>query len=377
MIQSIWEDNRIILTLDAGGTNFVFSAIQAGKEITKPIELPTSTDSLDAIIGTIINGFTSLIDLLDQEPYAISFAFPGPADYPKGIIGDLPNLPAFRGGVALKPVLENKFDIPVFVNNDGNLFAYGEAIAGFLPYVNDALKKRNNIKQYHNLVGLTLGTGFGGGIVRNKELLIGDNSNASEVWSLQDFEKQYSFIEESISIRAIKREYLKILDGNSSNANNLSPKDIFELVENGTEKQKEAAKLSFERFGRALGQAIANIVTIIDGLIVLGGGISNAYKLFMPACMEVLNGKMKSYNGEEKPRLPLRFYDIEDSEDFNTFLKGQQKKISVPFSNQQIEYDSEKRVAIGKSVLGTSKASAIGAYAFALSQLNKKQQYHT
>lgn len=377
MIQSIWEDNRIILTLDAGGTNFVFSAIQAGKEITKPIELPTSTDSLDAIIGTIINGFTSLIDLLDQEPYAISFAFPGPADYPKGIIGDLPNLPAFRGGVALKPVLENKFDVPVFVNNDGNLFAYGEAIAGFLPYVNDALKKRNNIKQYHNLVGLTLGTGFGGGIVRNKELLIGDNSNASEVWSLQDFEKQYSFIEESISIRAIKREYLKILDGNSSNANNLSPKDIFELVENGTEKQKEAAKLSFERFGRALGQAIANIVTIIDGLIVLGGGISNAYKLFMPACMEVLNGKMKSYNGEEKPRLPLRFYDIEDSEDFNTFLKGQQKKISVPFSNQQIEYDSEKRVAIGKSVLGTSKASAIGAYAFALSQLNKKQQYHT
>lgn len=377
MIQSIWEDNRIILTLDAGGTNFVFSAIQAGKEITKPIELPTSTDSLDAIIGTIINGFTSLIDLLDQEPYAISFAFPGPADYPKGIIGDLPNLPAFRGGVALKPVLENKFDIPVFVNNDGNLFAYGEAIAGFLPYVNGALKKRNNIKQYHNLVGLTLGTGFGGGIVRNKELLIGDNSNASEVWSLQDFEKQYSFIEESISIRAIKREYLKILDGNSSNANNLSPKDIFELVENGTEKQKEAAKLSFERFGRALGQAIANIVTIIDGLIVLGGGISNAYKLFMPACMEVLNGKMKSYNGEEKPRLPLRFYDIEDSEDFNTFLKGQQKRISVPFSNQQIEYDSEKRVAIGKSVLGTSKASAIGAYAFALSQLNKKQQYHT
>ncbi len=67
MIQNIWEDNRIILTLDAGGTNFVFSAIQAGKEITKPIELPTSADNLDAIIGTIINGFTSLIDLLGSR----------------------------------------------------------------------------------------------------------------------------------------------------------------------------------------------------------------------------------------------------------------------------------------------------------------------
>ncbi len=75
-----------------------------------------------------------------EPPVAISFAFPGPADYPAGIIGDLPNLPAFRGGVALGPMLEEKFGIPVFINNDGDLFVYGEAIAGFLPYVNGLLE---------------------------------------------------------------------------------------------------------------------------------------------------------------------------------------------------------------------------------------------
>jgi glucokinase len=64
---------------------------------------------------------------------AISFAFPGPSDYPRGIIGDLGNLPCFRGGVALGPMLEDTFEIPVFINNDGDLFAYGEAIGGFLP----------------------------------------------------------------------------------------------------------------------------------------------------------------------------------------------------------------------------------------------------
>ena len=68
-----------------------------------------------------------------QPPVAISFAFPGPADYPAGIIGDMSNMPAFRGGVALGPILEDQFGIPVFINNDGDLFVYGEAIAGFLP----------------------------------------------------------------------------------------------------------------------------------------------------------------------------------------------------------------------------------------------------
>jgi glucokinase len=49
-----------------------------------------------------------------------------------GIIGDLENLPTFKGGVALGPMLEEIFNIPVFINNDGDLFAYGEAIAGLL-----------------------------------------------------------------------------------------------------------------------------------------------------------------------------------------------------------------------------------------------------
>ena len=68
------------------------------------------------------------------KPVAISFAFPGPADYPNGIIGGyLPNFPSFREGVALGPFLEYKFGIPVFINNDGDLFAYGEGWAAHCP----------------------------------------------------------------------------------------------------------------------------------------------------------------------------------------------------------------------------------------------------
>lgn len=64
-----------------------------------------------------------------KRPAAISFAFPGPADYPNGIIGGwLPNFPSFRDGVALGPFLQEKFGVPVFINNDGDLFAYALAL---------------------------------------------------------------------------------------------------------------------------------------------------------------------------------------------------------------------------------------------------------
>lgn len=92
------SDNRIVLTLDAGGTNFVFSAIRAGKVIAGPVTLPAIPTRVEACLEQLRKGFALLIGQLPAAPVAISFAFPGPADYRNGIIGDLPNFPAFRGG---------------------------------------------------------------------------------------------------------------------------------------------------------------------------------------------------------------------------------------------------------------------------------------
>lgn len=122
------SDSRIVLTLDAGGTNLVFSAMAANREIVAPVHFPSCPDNLDRMLSTLVGGFKAVRRQLPTAPAAISFAFPGPADYANGVIGDLPNFPSFRGGVALGPYLERHFGIPVFINNDGNLFAYGEAI---------------------------------------------------------------------------------------------------------------------------------------------------------------------------------------------------------------------------------------------------------
>ena len=92
-------DNRVVITLDAGGTNLVFGAMQANKFIVEPITLPSHAENLDKCLATMVEGFQAVIDRLSEKPVAISFAFPGPADYPNGIIGGyLPNFPSFREG---------------------------------------------------------------------------------------------------------------------------------------------------------------------------------------------------------------------------------------------------------------------------------------
>ena len=171
------HDNRTVITLDAGGTNFVFGAMRANEFIVDPITVPSNAHDLDLCLRTMVRGFREIIGRLDEQPAAISFAFPGPADYPNGIIGGyLPNFPSFREGVALGPFLEMTFGIPVFINNDGDLFAYGEALGGALPEVNARLEKAGSAKRYKNLLGYTFGTGFGMGMVVNGELNRGDNS---------------------------------------------------------------------------------------------------------------------------------------------------------------------------------------------------------
>src|SRR3954465_14661801 len=201
------QDPQVVMTLDAGGTSFRFSAMCGNKPITPTTTLPSNADNLDRCLSNIVEGFTATKRNCPHAPAAISFAFPGPADYPNGIIGDLANLPAFRGGIALGPMLEDKFGIPVYINNDGDLFTCGEAIAGLLPHVNELLEEAGSQKRYKNLLGVTLGTGFGGGIVRDGELFLGDNSIAGEVWLLRNKLNPQTRVEEAAGIRAVRHAY--------------------------------------------------------------------------------------------------------------------------------------------------------------------------
>ena len=261
------HDNRTVITLDAGGTNFVFGAMRANEFIVEPITVSSNAHDLDKCLATMVDGFRQIIDRLDEKPVAISFAFPGPADYPNGIIGGyLPNFPSFRDGVALGPFLEMTFGIPVFINNDGDLFAYGEALGGALPEVNARLDKAGSAKRYRNLLGYTFGTGFGVGMVVGGELNRGDNS-CVETFCLRHKKMPDVIVEEGVAVRAVKRVYGE-LSGNPDHG--FEPKEICEIADGKREGDAEAAKAAFAELGEIAGDAMATAVTLTDGLIVIG-----------------------------------------------------------------------------------------------------------
>jgi glucokinase len=365
------DDKRIVMTLDAGGTNFRFSAICGNKPSTETIAMPSNGDNLPKCLDNIVEGFAQVKEQCPAMPAAISFAFPGPADYPRGIIGDLGNLPGFRGGVALGPMLQETFGMPVFINNDGDLFAYGEAIAGFLPYVNSRLEKANSPKRYKNLFGVTLGTGFGGGVVLDGRLLTGDNSISGEVWLLRNKLHPEMNAEEGASIRAVRRTYAEmsgILFEKSP-----EPKDIFAIGMGKSKGDKTAALEAFRRLGEVVGDAMANALTLVDGIGVIGGGISAAWPLFLPTIVSELNSSYTNPQAGKFKRLASSAFNLEDPAQMESFLRGEAREIPIPRSRKKVMYDPLQRIGVGISRLGTSEAVAIGAYAFALNELNKKE----
>lgn len=363
------SDNRIVMVLDAGGTNFVFSAVQAEREIIEPIIIPADGSTLEIVLRKIIQGFKEVRDKLPQAPVAISFCFPGPAEYELGIIGDLENLPTFRGGVALGPMLEEQFGIPVFINNDGDLFAYGEAIAGLLPEINQRINSSNSPKYFRNLLGVTFGTGYGAGVVSRGELFVGDNSAQAEINRMRNKLHTNASAEENVSIRGIKRIFARETGIDITECP--EPKEIFEIGMGLKPGNKEAAVLAFHRMAEVAGDTIANAITLIDGLVVIGGGLAGAYPIFLQRLVDEMNANFTTMVGTAVDRMEIRAFNLEDENDFARFYEGNTTEIKVPFSDKRIKYDSLKRIGVGVSRLGTSQAVAIGAYAFALNALDK------
>jgi glucokinase len=358
---------KTILVLDAGGTNLVFKAVVAGAIQSQTITLPAQSSNLDELLRKIISGFKEINESTFNQAAAISFCFPGPADYEQGIIGDLENLPLFRGGVALKHMLENEFKIPVFINNDGDLFTLGEAIGGLLPEVNKKLSEAGIQKQYSNLLGVTLGTGFGGGIVSNGKLFTGDNSAGAEINRMVHPFDWHTSIEEVLTIRGIKKLFAEEAD--ISIEESPEPSDIFNIGMGAKHGNKQAAITAWEKFGLVLADAIANANTLIDGLTVIGGGLSGAFPLFLPKTIEMLNRRFTRADGGKFPRMEVSAYSLEDEKEEQRFLNFDKKMISVPFSNDTIPYYEEKKMGVGISRLGTSESVAMGAYALAVDKL--------
>lgn len=362
-------DKRVVLTLDAGGTNFVFSATQAYECIVKPVHRKAVANDALACLECIAEGFREVIAQLGegQTPVAISFAFPGPADYAAGVLGDLPNFPGFRGGVAMAAYLKDEFKIPVFINNDGNLYAYGEALAGTLPRINRLLAESGNNMEYKNLIGITFGTGFGAGVVIDGKLLTGDNGCGGDVWLMRNTRYPDMLAEEGVSVRAVKRVYA---ENSGEDASQLNPKDIYDIAEGTKEGNQQAALKAFAELGETAADSIANALNIADGIVTIGGGVAGAAKFILPALVKRLNASLTTFAGGSFPCTQMKVYNLEDEKQLCDFLKDESGVVKVPGKDIHVQYHPVKKTGVAISTIGASTAIFYGAYAYALAQLD-------
>jgi glucokinase len=200
-------------------------------------------------------------------------------------------------------------------------------------------------------------------------LFTGDNSVAGEIWIIRHKLERDTNAEEGASIRAVRRVYASETGTRLEDAP--EPKVIFEIAEGLAGGNQAAAKEAFRRMGEIAGDAISEAITLIDGLVVIGGGIAGAHRQFLPAIVDEMNGTYAAPNGERFRRLIPRAFNLEDAAQLEEFLKGETKELKVPGSSRTVKFDALQRTGVGISRLGTSEATAIGAYAYALTHLEK------
>jgi glucokinase len=258
--------------------------------------------------------------------------------------------------------------MPVFINNDGDLYAYGEALAGSLPFINKILTENNSSKRYQNLVGLTIGTGFGAGIVNQNRLLRGDNMCAGEIWTSSNRVDNNTNSEEGVSIRAVRYFFAEY--ANISLEKAPDPKTIFEIGTKKIEGNQIAAQKAYFKLGRFIGDSIANLITLTDGIVIIGGGVAGAKELIIPGIAHELMSEFTKLNGEKNKRLTHKVFCLNNSAELEEFVKDKSQIIKVPFSTTEVVYDIQARAAYMFSEFDTSEMISLGAFYYAINELN-------
>lgn len=240
--------NGSIIGVDMGGTKISIAKVEKNR-ITKHFTSEISSDGKEnQILQELID---TIGRIFDQNVLGIGIGVPSVVDVKKGIVYDVQNIPSWKE-VPLKPLLEKHFHKPVYINNDANCFAVGEKYFG-------------KAKKFDNLVGVTLGTGLGAGIIIDNRLYCGVNCGAGEFGTMP---YKDSIIEYYCSGQFFLGEHG--IRGNK----------VFAMAKKG---DKTALKI-FEKFGAHLGEAIMIIMFAVDPeAIILGGSVSRSYPFFQKA----------------------------------------------------------------------------------------------
>ena len=237
--------------LDLGGTNFRVGLVDKNRLVCKEV-IPCPQGSEKEVNDALL----SLVGkMITDEVTSIGVGVPSVIDRERGIVYHAANIPSWKE-VHLKEIMEERFHRPVFINNDANCFTLGVHVFG-------------EGRGYRDMVGLTLGTGVGAGLIINGRLYNGHNTGAGEVGSLPFREKDY----EHYCASRFFQDF------------HTTGKALAEEARQGNQRALEI----WRQFGDNLGCLMLAIMYAYDPeAIIIGGGIAEAFDLYrdgMFACL--------------------------------------------------------------------------------------------
>lgn len=259
--------------VDVGGTTVKMGLFQTDSMLIDKWEIPTRKDlGEDVILSDIANVIGEKLTehgIQREDVVGIGVGVPA-AVTDGGFVEQVANLGWTQKDV--KKELEELTGIEVKVENDANVAALGEMWKG-------------GGEGYRNLVMVTLGTGVGGGIIVNGQILTGTNGGGGEIGHILADRNETECcgcgkkgcLEQYASATGIARLARRKLAENSKqtilNADEVSAKTVFDAVKAGDEVATQVA----EQFGAYLGYALADLGAVLDPeIFVIGGGVSKA-----------------------------------------------------------------------------------------------------
>lgn len=264
-----------IIGIDLGATN-IRGAVVTGDTMGDIISRRINTKGTEE---QVLEDVYFVVDkLIGRDVKAIGIGVPSVVDVELGIVYDVVHIPSWKE-VHLKQILEEKYQVPVFVNNDANCFILGEHYFG----------KGKGIK---NMVGLTIGTGLGAGIIINNQLYAGPNCGAGEFGCVDYLDNNYEFYCSGSFF---------------NNVYGLDGQQVFKDAQNGDARALEL----YAEMGIHLGNAIKLVMYTYDpALIILGGSVQLAYDYFEKTMWERIHTLVYPKSVE---RLTIERSELENS----------------------------------------------------------------
>jgi glucokinase len=265
---------KYAIGIDLGGTNLRVALVTMNGEIVRKQKEPTSKDILNSI-------FRVTESIFSEDIVGIGLGVAGLVDRKGGKIAISPNIPALEGINLVKEIRE-KFRVPVFIENDANAAALGEKWIG-------------TGKEFSDFVLFTLGTGIGGGIVKDKKLLNvaaeighmtikvnGEKCFCGNSGCLESYASARAIVSRVVSALEKGRESM-LKQSHSGNFYKLSVEDIYRMALEGDSLARDVIKEA----GRYLGVGIASIVNVLSPeAIILAGGLTGAWDIYIQEAIQ-------------------------------------------------------------------------------------------